>query len=56
MVKAFENFEINTLYGIYNDDDYIVSVHKTEEGANENLESWNKKEEGHYVDIVVVLP
>lgn len=57
MVKTFEDFSSETLYGIYNEDDLLVAVHKTEEGANENLKNWEKGEDdSYYVDIVLILP
>jgi len=39
------------LYGIYNEDGNILAVHKTEKGANKNLENYDT---WHYVDLVTL--
>lgn len=40
------------LYGVYDEDDVLISVHKTEEGANKNLKAYGQ--DGWYVDYVTV--
>lgn len=44
-----------TLYGLYNSEDNLISVHKTEAGAEENKLKHEKRfGDGFYVDFVVV--
>jgi len=44
------------LFGVYSPDDNLLSVHISEEGAEENKTSFEKnyKIEGYYVDYVIL--
>ena len=42
------------LQAVYNEDDQVVSVHQTLDGANKNRDNHNMCEEGHYVDIIII--
>lgn len=46
------------LFGVYSPDDNLLSVHLTEEGAEENREAFEKnyKIEGYTVDYVILNP
>ncbi|GAG60149.1 unnamed protein product [marine sediment metagenome] len=43
------------LYGVYSDNERLLAVHATEEGANENKDKWAKQHGNtFYVDFVTV--
>ena len=46
------------LFGVYSPDDNLLSVHLTEEGAQENKRAFEKnyKVEGYTVDYVILNP
>ena len=46
------------LFGVYSPDDNLLSVHISEEGAEENKNAFEKnyKIEGYYVDYVMLHP
>jgi hypothetical protein len=46
------------LFGVYSPDDSLLSVHLSEEGAEENKNNFEKnyKIEGYYVDYVMLYP
>lgn len=46
------------LFGVYSPDDSLLSVHVSEEGAEENKNAFEKnyKIEGYYVDYVMLHP
>jgi len=47
-------FKKMIVHAVYNEEDELVSIHRTYEGANKNKDSHNKTREGHYVDIAIL--
>ncbi len=47
--------ENENVFGVYNEDEMIVAVHRTEKGAEENAAKWAKLTGiEHYVDEINV--